>query len=304
MATYDLLSDTSYKRICTCANMVSDISVIIEDTSITTDNTWSSQKIAEELLNVKDFLREYMKEEDLNKIDVTISNVMPSEDRMKENTLYIIKIFDESDFNIISYYDIYMKFGPNIVFLGNTNIGKDVIYTKEDSDTNFLCSQVAEANDMKGLAAGTLYRIFHQVIPVKRSNNNEVYAILCDRKNNTHADKFVVGVQNFTDRINGSVVYKIMNGICTVSIDIKILKNKYTSDLLEYDIVNDGMLPAPVCILNNATPCTVLYPVDAEISNNLFCYLTVKGGIILYGDGLNDTSKERNYKGSFTYSVM
>jgi hypothetical protein len=308
MANYDILSETGYKRICTCANMVSDITVIIEDNAMSTDNTWSSQKIVKEILNVKNFLREYIKEDDLNKIDVSVSNTMPTEEKMKENTLYIIKVFDDENITEVLYYKVYMKFGPNIVFLGDTNIGQDTMYTKEESDTNFLCAQVVELDNQKGLSSGALYRVFKQAIPVK-VGTEDVYPILCDRKNNTHAEKYIVAVQNWTDRVEGSVVYKIINGICTVKIDLEF--TEYMSDLLEYDIINDGMLPPPAQLLGDASPCGVLAS-DCNLSrttrplhnSEVFCWITMKGGVRIFGDGLEDNRYHRIYKGSFSYPVM
>ena len=80
---YDILSLTAYKRICTCANMVSDITVVIQDDSVTSDNTWSSSKVAEEINLAKEELRNYMEEDDLSRIDITITNIIPSEENIK-----------------------------------------------------------------------------------------------------------------------------------------------------------------------------------------------------------------------------
>ena len=310
MANYDILSETGYKRICSCANMVSDINVIIEDDSMTSDNTWSSQKIVKEILAVKQSLQQFIKEDDLNKIDVSVSNSMPSEDKMKENTLYVIKIFDEEDFTKVLYYKVYMKFGPNIAFLGDTNIGKDTMYTKEESDDNFLCAQVVELDNEKGLASGTLYRVFKQAIPVT-IGTEDVYPILCDRKNSTHAEKHVVALQNWTDRLEGTVTYKIMNGICIV--DFEITEKAYVSNQIEFDIINDGMLPPPATVFENVSPCTKLTTLTKSLNFNygdhvkMFCWITPKGGVKLFGAGLYPhfhTVSDFVFRGSLAYPVM
>ena len=216
----------------------------------------------------------------------------------------IKKVFNDENITEVLYYKVYMKFGPNIVFLGDTNIGQDTIYTKEESDTNFLCAQVVELDNQKGLSSGALYRVFKQAIPVK-VGTEDVYPILCDRKNNTHAEKYILAVQNWTDRIIGSVVYKIINGICTVKIDL--IFTEYMSDLLEYDIINDGMLPPPAQLLGDASPCGVLSSDYTTLSNlyngEVFCWITMKGGVRIFGDGV-DSMFTRPYKGSFSYPVM
>ena len=302
--SYDILSETGYKRICTCANMISDITVIIEDDSMTTDNTWSSQKIAKEILNIKSALKEYLKEDDLNKIDVSVSNILPSEDKMKENTLYVIKIFNENDLSQVLYYKIYMKFGPNIVFLGDTNIGQDTMYTKEEADTNFLCAQVAELDNLQGLAAGSLYRIFNQLVPIK-INTEEVYPILSDRKNHTHAEKTIVYIHNYTDIYQGYVNYKILNGICNVEIYLwKHLNfDGYITDQIPMNIINDGSLPLPAMELNDVTPCGVLVGQDPRYNAEMFVHMTTKGGLILYGSGIKNNNSGF-YRGYFSYPVM
>lgn len=299
---YDILSLTGYKRICTCANMVSDITVVIQDDSITSDNTWSSSKIATEISLAKESIRQYIKDDNLKKIDISITNIMPSEDKMKENTMYLVKVFNEEDFTQVLYYKIYMKFDDNIAFLGDSNIGKSDIYTKEETDNLFFCSQLPDENDnLKGLSAGAIYRIINQINPVQINNAN-VYPILCDRKNNSHAENFIIGLQNFSDRFEGSITYKVMNGLCHVKFDITT-KDIYISNLLEYQILNDKTLPRPVSILGNAAPCTIL-TCEAEYSDKIFAYITKYGGIILRGSGNDDVSTNKHFKGSLIYSVM
>ena len=115
--SYDLLSLTAYKRICTCANMVSDITIVIQDDSITSDNTWSSSKVAEEVKLAQEELRKYMNDDDLSRIDITITNIIPSEENMKENTMYLVKVFDDKNLSVVLYYKILQKITIIMVFV-------------------------------------------------------------------------------------------------------------------------------------------------------------------------------------------
>ena len=302
--SYDLLSLTAYKRICTCANMVSDITIVIQDDSITSDNTWSSSKVAEEVKLAQEELRKYMNDDDLSRIDITITNIIPSEENMKENTMYLVKVFDDKNLSIVLYYKIYMKFGEHIAFLGDSNIGQSDIYSIEETDEKFFGAQVPdELDNVKGLASNTIYRAVNQIIPVKL-NGNDLYPILCDRINNSHAEAFKISIHNYTDRLDGYIVYKMMNGMCHVKFELTT-KGIYLSHLLEYQIINDKTIPLPKAVLGNSTPCTVLTS-DALFNGRCFVYVTANGGIVLRGDGLDiDTdNKVRTFRGSLTYSIM
>ena len=301
---YDILSLTAYKRICTCANMVSDITVVIQDDSVTSDNTWSSSKVAEEINLAKEELRNYMEEDDLSRIDITVTNIIPSEENIRENTMYLVKVFDDKNLSVVLYYKIYMKFGDHLAFLGDSNIGQSDIYSKEEADEKFLGAKELNISDnVKGLTANTIYRSVNQAVPSKL-NTEDVYPILCDRKNNSHAESFKISLHHYTDRFDGYIVYKMMNGMCHVKFELKT-KGIYISNLLEYQIIDDKTIPLPVSVLGNSTPCTVLTS-NALYSGRCFVYITPKGGIMLRGDGLDleDKQKIRTFRGSLTYSIM
>jgi hypothetical protein len=266
--------------------MVSDITIIIQEDSLTSDNTWSSSKVAAEIKAAKDSLIKYMEEDDLSRIDINITNIMPTEDKMKENTMYLVKVFDEQDFSQVLYYKIYMKFDDHIAFLGDSNIGQSNMYSKQESDDLFLCAQDVDVNDAdKGLAAASIYKTMNHTIPAKL-NNEDIYPLVCDRKNNSHAESFKIAIHNYTDRLDGHITYKVVNGFCHVKFELQAVNyRKFLSHLLEYQIIDDKTLPKPTAVLGSATPCTVL-TTEAFHDFRGFVYITPEGGVVFKGDGV------------------
>jgi hypothetical protein len=309
------LSIEAYKKICTCANMCSDLTVVINDTSVSTDNTWSSQKVAQEIFDAKEEIKKYIAEDDLVKLDINVVNALPSLSKLHENTLYIEKVFNEFDYTIVDYYKLHMKFGDKIISLGDSGISYDSVYTKEEADDLFLTIPKVEIDNQRGVSTAAIYNVISQntklkVVPDGGGNGvvQEVVPITCKRKNNVDDERFVMAVNNFTDKIAGNVTYKVINDFCVVDFNIRFLANNYTSKVLDYKILNQGFLPVPTLHINHYGPFAYLTSENEDCNVLVNCWISSRGEVFVNGcnDQEEDIISENDivFKGSLIYSIV
>jgi hypothetical protein len=159
-ATYHLLSNDSYKRICNVIHSLDDVLTNINDNFDATNMVWSSQRITEAFEELQTAMEE---EANINLSAKTTIGIeaCPADADMVNNKLYFEQLTDADGDN---YYDCNVSI-ENVgkVFLGSSIFKKETYFTKEDMDNRYAAVDIIDKNAYGApVSSKGLYSIINQ----------------------------------------------------------------------------------------------------------------------------------------------